>query len=93
MSAYPELVRQMPCYEPRHMREHTARPHKLLYGFNGEMFWNIVLRGDPIEEEEEEVKYGPEKKFMQVLNKAADEIKTYPIKEGSSLYKGIGREA
>ena len=30
---------------------------------------------------------------MQVLNKAADEIKTYPIKEGSALYKGIGREA
>ena len=56
MSAYPELVRQMPCYEPRHMREHTARPHKLLYGFNGEMFWNIALRGDPIEEEEEEGK-------------------------------------
>ena len=27
---------------------------------------------------------------MQVLNKTADEIKTYPIKEGSSLYKAIG---
>ena len=72
----------MPCYEPRHLREHTARPHKLLYGFNGEMFWCVYLRVD-----------GDDKKFMQVLNKAADEIKTYPIKEGSSLYKGIGREA
>ena len=30
---------------------------------------------------------------MQVLNKTADEIKTYPIKEGSSLYKAIGRTA
>ena len=66
------------------MREHTARPHKLLYGFNGEMFWNVLLEGGAD---------GPDKKFMQVLNKTADEIKTYPIKEGSSLYKGIGREA
>ena len=40
-----------------------------------------------------EVKYEPDKKFMQVLNKTADEIKTYPIKEGSSLYKAIGRTA
>ena len=38
-----------------------------------------------------EVKYGPDKKFMQVLNKTADEIKTYPIKEGSNLYKVIGQ--
>ena len=30
---------------------------------------------------------------MQVLNKTADEIKTYPIKEGSNLYKAIGCEA
>ena len=46
----------MPCYEPKHMREHTARPHKLLYGFNGELFWNVKLRGDEIEEAEEEEK-------------------------------------
>ena len=26
---------------------------------------------------------------MQVLNKEADDIKTYPIKEGSALYKGM----
>ena len=71
----------MPCYEPSLMKEHTGRAHKLLYGFNGEMFWCASLRGD-----------GPDKKFMQVLNKAADEIKTYPIKEGSSLYEGIGCE-
>ena len=38
------------------MREHTARPHKLLYGFNGELFWNVKLRGDEIEEAEEEEK-------------------------------------
>ena len=47
----------------------------------------------PVKKKEKEVRYGPDKKYMQVLNKAADEIKTYPIKEGSSLYKGIGREA
>ena len=56
----------MPCYEPRgRWREHTGKAHKLLYGFNGEMFWNVLLRGDKIEEEEEkEVKYGPDKKFI-----------------------------
>ena len=82
------------------MKEHTGRRHKLLYGFNSEMFWKVSLRGEEIgggEAYEEKVggvtvemkiekKYGPKRNFIQVLNKEADEIKTYPIKEGSHLY-------
>ena len=44
----------MPCYEPLDMFEHTGKAHKLLSGFNGEMFWSVSLKGDKIEEEEEE---------------------------------------
>ena len=36
-----------------------------------------------------EKQYEPNRNFIQVLNKEADEVKTYPIKEGSSLYDGI----
>ena len=36
------------------MREHTAFCHKLLYGFNSEMYWKVSLRGDEIIEEEKE---------------------------------------
>ena len=41
VSQYPKLVRQMPCYEPKQMREQSARPHKLLEGFNSEMYWKV----------------------------------------------------
>ena len=118
----------MPCYEPRDMREQTAIPHKLLYGFNSEMYWKVSQRGDEIiedekkidedddEEDEEEAKgkdkakekvkiagfqtvakkiekkYKPNRNFIQVLNREADEVKTYPIKEGSTLYDGISHD-
>ena len=56
------------------MNEHTLIPHKLLKGLNSEMYWGVSLRG---------------RNFIQVLNREADEVKTYPIKEGSNIDNGI----
>ena len=58
------------------MREHTARPHKLLYGFHGELFWNIALRGEEIieeevEEEEEKVEYDEDGEPIKKRGKGA----------------------
>ena len=36
--------------------------------------------------------YAPNKNYIQVLNKEADEVKTYPIKQGSTLYDGINED-
>ena len=38
------------------------------------MYWYVSLR---------------DRTFIQILNREADEVKTYPIKEGSNLYNGI----